>query len=446
MPRLLLAGMTVVLVSAPTSDAAAQFGRVRTVAAHGLPTLSGPPSVAVGPSGEWAIAWIGAAGRYGGRLLVRRGSSPSRLNRNEALARGGLSDAEVAVAPDGTTAVVWQRLAPRGGRRYVLAAVARRGRGFGRPQKLVSVKAIVAGQHVVAVGGRVVVAWGQGVPGGGHEIRYAIAGSRGRFAATRTLARAYIVADSDIAADEKGNVVVGYRTPLSAKANAQLAAAVLPRQARRFNASQIVSADTQRSFPDSEADGAQLFSGPGGVAAGYGVQGVLPWRLQVARLGPDLTFGPPRTVGEVGNPPPNNAGFTGPVVALPAQGPLLAAWSPFETGCGECETPVNGELDATLQQPDGTFTAPFRITNKVAQYPIAAATTRTAILVWGEGAFDDERLRYALHLEDGSFTPPRTLANHVLRDAAISGAGTRAVVAWISRHALRAAWLTDSRP
>jgi hypothetical protein len=263
---------------------------------------------------------------------------------------------------------------------------------------------------------------------------------------THRFSPAAISSLNDVAADAGGDVVIAYSTRLSqpsggAPVNGQLATVVMPRAGTTFGAPQLISQDTATALPGSESLAARLYSGPGGLAAGFAVEGVLPWLLRVATLQPNLAFGAPVTAGTVDNQTGNH-GFVGPAVALPATGQTVAAWAPYDTGCGECEAPKTGELDVAARNPDGSFATPRKLSRTVSGYVQAAATDDLAIIAWGEGRFDQERLRYTLHTRAGAYSTPRTLDHHVLRDPALAGAGRHAVIAWISGHAIRATTMT----
>ncbi len=183
---------------------------------------------------------------------------------------------------------------------------------------------------------------------------------------------------------------MSYQTPLvlgPSPANAQVAAAVLPAGAQTFDAPQVLSAGTEQSIPSSEGSGDSVFAGPGGVAVGYGVGGTLPWLLQVARLGTGLSFAAPQTAAEVPNPPPSIDSYSGPVVALPADGGPVAAWTVGRDASAQAESPVTGSLEVAGEQANGSFSAPEELSppSTVSQYPVAAATTDSAIVAWGEG-------------------------------------------------------------
>lgn len=436
-----LSALLVFCGQANAATVAPSFGRAITVAPAGVPNLSAPPSVALDAAGSSVVAWNTSGG-----ILVRNVNASGRLGTTQHLGPGFGPD--VSIAPDGTAAAVWQAM-PRGGRgrRLLLAAVAPPGKRFGSPQQLLSVNANIPDWSIVATDGRVVVVWGQDLPGraGGPAIRYAVAAGAARFSSPLTLALADDANLGGAVADAAGDVAVSYQTPpvLGVRAvNAQVAAAVLPAGAREFDAPKVLSADTEQSIPFSEGGGENVFAGPGGVAVGYGVQGTLPWLLRVSALEPAPTFAAPRTAAEVANPPPSVTVYSGPVVALPAEGGAVAAWTVGREA--RQKSPASGSLEVAGESANGSFSTPEQLSpsRTASQYPVAAATSDSAIVAWGEGPFDRERLLYSVRPAGSSFTAPRTLGQGVLRNASLAGAGTHATIAWIAGHRLLIAELT----
>ncbi len=430
---------------ASTATVPPSFGRAITVASAGVPALSAPPSVAVDAAGSSVVAWNTRTG-----VLARSVDPSGRLGPTQRLGLGFAPD--VSIAPDGEAAVIWQAT-PRGGhgRRLLLAAVAPPGRRFGSPQQLLSVTANVPDWSIVATDGRVVAAWGQDVPGRepstGSEIRYAVAAGAARFGSPLTLALADNANLGGAVADAAGDVAVSYQTPPvlgPGPVNAQVAAAVLPAGAREFDVPKVLSADTEQSIPSSEGGADTVFAGPGGVAVGYGVQGTLPWLLRVSMLEPSLVFASAQTVAQVPNPPPSVTTYSGPVVALPAEGGPVAAWTVGREASARPKSPATGSLEVAAGQANGSYSTPEQLSSPstVSQYPVAAATNDCAILAWGEGPFDRERLVYSVRPFGSSFAVPRTLGTGVLRNAALTGAGAHAVISWIAGHRLLVAELT----
>jgi hypothetical protein len=405
-----------------------QFAPPQNVA-HVSSSDGQPPAVAVDESGRTLVAWSER-----GRILVRRGAAGA--TQVVSRARYAL-DPAVALAADGSSAVLWTRFGKHG-RRTLEAATAPPDGRFGRPQRLVSVVANVIAEQVLASGGRFAAVWWQGVPGHDHAVRYAVT-DKGRFGALRTLARVDGNGTVSAAASPGGEVVASWLTPYTADAGSQAAAAVLAPGADRFGPAQVVSADTERSMPGSSAD-PRSFAGPGGVALGYVVSGELPWQLRVATPGADGRF-VARTVTTVDQNEAGTRSVDGPLLARPAAGAAVAAWSVTRAAGGEDEDAVDGRVDAAVEQPDGTFSAPVHLTpaGEFPSWSVAAAATRTAaVVVWPTGPYDRERLRYAA---GAPFGPARTLATGAVRGVTLASAGDRAVAAWLARRTIRIAEL-----
>ena len=396
------------------------------VVAHVAIRDGSPPSVAVDEAGRTLVAWTDR-----GRVIVRRGTSGSAMTVSRRRFAG---DPSVALGADGSAAVLWTRFGEHG-KRTLEAAVAAPGGRFSRPQRLVSVTANVTAEQVLAAGGRFAAVWWQGVPGHDHAVRYAVSAGR-RFGAVQTLAQVDGNGSVSAAAGPGGEVVASWLTSLSGDRNGQAAAAVLAPGADRFGPEQVVSADTAESLPGSSA-WPQAFPGP---ALGYVVSGVLPWQLRVATRGPDGVF-VPRTVTSVDNHRAGTISVDGPVVALPAAGAAVAAWSVTRVANGESEDPVAGRVEAAVQQPDGTFAAPVRLTpgKEFPTWSLAAAATRSAaVVVWPTGPYDRQRLRYAV---GAPFGPARTLATGAVRGVNVASAGDHVVAGWLARGAIRIATL-----
>src|SRR5690349_11625265 len=117
-----------------------QFTPPQTVA-HIAQADGSPPALAVDEAGRTLVAWSDIRGR----VHVRRGATgPSQVVSTKRHA----FDASLALASDGSAAVLWTRFGEHG-RRTVEVAVAGPGGRFGRPQQLVSVVANVIAETVV---------------------------------------------------------------------------------------------------------------------------------------------------------------------------------------------------------------------------------------------------------------------------------------------------------
>jgi hypothetical protein len=235
------------------------------------------------------------------------------------------------------------------------------------------------------------------------------------------------------AADPSGNVVASW-----GDTKGQAAAAVLAPGADRFGPAQVVSADTARtgSFAYPNA-----FAGPGGVRLGYVVSGELPWQLRVATPAGDGRF-VPRTVTTVDQNEAGTRSVDGPLLARPATGPAVAAWSVTRMANAENEEPVAGRVDVAVEQPDGTFSAPVHLT-PAGEFPTwvleVAATRTAAVVLWPTGEYYRQRLRYAV---GAPFGPARTLGTGAVRGVDVASAGDRVVAGWLSRRAIRISSMT----
>ncbi len=403
------------MIAAPV-PAAPHFGPAVTVARSSAPDSDGP-GLAIDASGHTLIAWRGPRGQ----IMVRRGTG-----RVTKLSPSWSSDTATALAPDGTAAVMWNHDPPGPGQ-WLEAAVARPGHGFGRIQRIAKVPGLASPVAVLAAGGRLVAVWWAL-----RQVRYAIA-TGARFGPAHSVARTGEDGSVDAAADAAGDVVVTWDTPIE-DTNPQAAAAVLPAGASRFGPPQTVSAGTLQEAPGSLASGMRLFSGPGGMALGYGVERITPWRLQVAPLA-GARFAAPATAGTV---QPNNGTrtFSGPFVALPAQGGAVAAWTVGRYENPESDTLAENRALVAQQQPDGTFGAPVSL--GAASAVGVAATTADVVVAWTSG----HRLRYAFR----PFTAPRTLTSRAAGDFALAAAGDHVLVGWLSGNRVLVAQSTSVEP
>jgi len=410
---------------------------------RGLPFLSGPPAVAVNASGDSVVAWnTQLRGRVNLRIDVRRGGPSGRLGRVQRVGEGAFP--QVSIAPDGTAAVMWDGARPGNGRSLLLGSIAPPGMPFGRPQRLLLVKASVPGFSVVATDERIIAVWGQGVPHHQPAVRYAIAVHDHRFGPVETVGPSYEGSLDGAGSDAADDVIVSYEAPPSASTeDAYPAAAVLPVGASSFRAPEALASSLVGQNPFAEDEGKDFGDGPGGIAIGL-TAGATTTTLISTTLGPGLSFSPPVPVGEVPNPPPNLTTYSGPVLALPAKGGQIAAWTVGRWSSAQSQSPVTGSLMVSSEQPEGSFSAPVSLSRPatLSQYPVAAATDDTAIVAWGEGQFEREHLVYSVRAAGGSFTSPRGLARGVLRQPAIAGAGTHSVIAWIAGARLQMAVLS----
>jgi hypothetical protein len=324
-----------------------------------------------------------------------------------------------ALAPDGTAAVLWSRQLARG-RRLLELSVAPPGGRFGRPRRLADVHANITAWRVFSAGGRFVTIWWQGVPGHDHAIRYAVGSGP-----IQTLAEVDGDGGISAAAGPSGEVVAAWTTAVLDGARAM--SATLPAGTDRFGAPVELEPGAEGNGPETP----QVFGGPGGVALGYIPYG-LPWKVQVATPG-----SPPRVLAKV----PNKGDTTeldGPRVALPQTG-AVAAWAVTKTAFEESEEPVSGRVDAAVQQPDGSFSPPVRLT-PAHEFPTAAltagATRAAAVVLWGA----KRSLRYVVHAGE-KWTRAATLAPAPDSEITVAAAGDHLMAGWLDGRTIRVAEL-----
>ncbi len=360
---------------------------------------SGPPAVALNAAGEVAVAWV-----RDGRVIVQRGATPQTVFRDASGA-----DPAAALAADGAAAVLVTRHGKRG-HRFLEAATAPARAPFGRPQRLVDVVASLTGEHVFAVGGRFVAVWWQGVPGHDHAVRYAVSDAAGRFGAVQTLRRVDGSGSVSAAAGPDGSVLATFGNFDGA------VAATLAPGSDRFGAPQPLA--------ESEFSFTYAFGGPAGVAVAFHAGR----RLMLAPAG-----AAPRPIGTVRG----NGELYGPVLAL--RTPAVAAWALTRTANDDSDDPIAGSVEAATEQPDGSFSAPRRLTAR-GEFPTgvlqAAATTSHSIVLWPSGNYQRQRLRYSLDLGR-----TRTLATGANRGATLTTAGEHAAIAWLNGRTIRLARL-----
>jgi hypothetical protein len=342
-----------------------------------------------------------------GATLVAYRDADGRLHvRDQVVSEKYAQDSHVALADDGSAAVLWLHIGPHGKRQLELRTAAP-GQPFGPVRRLVSVTANLVAEQVLAAGGRFVTVWWQGVPGHDHAVRYAVGSGP-----VRILDRVDGCCAVSSVAGPDGSVLATWTAP---HFGAALVATLTP-GATRFTAPKQLARDA----PFSEA-----FAGPGGVRVSLNPPHRSPFPLELAA--------PPAAPVVVTRVAQNRKGtldIEGPTAAIPATGGTVATWTIRRASNPESETYVAGELDAAVQQSDGTFGGPTRLTAP-SEFPDdatvaqTAATTSTAIVAWNA----HHALRYSVHTAAG-FTPTRTLASHA-PGFALSASATTAAVVWV---------------
>jgi len=425
------------------------FGAPLTIGSRPYP--GGTLAAAIDPAGDWIVAWQSAAG-----LEVSRGDAAGHFSSPQLLAtRVVPSQVELSMAPDGSAAIQWAQsiTQPQD------VATAPPGGPFGAP-------APSRATAVLAVDGRVIAIWDRGVARGHGKISYAIAPQGGRLGAPRPLAAPTsallpsLIAHPALGVDARGDVVMDYLTgpSMSPPRNSQFAGAVMAAGANAFGDPAIVSGPLRRGesveLPATLA-ATTLFSGPGGAAGSFILGTPTAWRLDVVAAG--ASFGAPVNAGSLAIP--TRSGETlaigGPVVALPAAGGEVAAWTRVPTAAESGPPPSEGDVLAAVAPAPG---APFGATRTLAaptQWPrdlLAGATSDLSIVLWttlaGAPGYDRETLECVLHGPAG-FTPARVLGANPLRPTTfapdpieLAAAGSHAIVAWGARTSVEVALLS----
>jgi hypothetical protein len=154
---------------------------------------------------------------------------------------------------------------------------------------------------------------------------------------------------------------------------------------------------------------------------------------------------PPATVASVRDNAAGTVQVDGPDVALPQSGAVVV-WAVSRTANQESEAPVAGRIDAAVQQPDGSFSAPVKLTpgREIPTWSLSVAATRSAaVALWATGPYDRQRLRYAIRTD--AWTPATTLATGANRGVSVAAAGDHAIAAgWTAPRFVLPSWV-DAR-
>ena len=368
--------------------------------------------------------------------MEARAITPSgRLGRVQRLAAGG-DLPTVAVGGQGIRAVAWQERT-NGGAPRLRVAVARSVEAFGRPETLASVPPTARPSGLaVSSDGRIVAVWQQG-----GEVRYALraAGER-RFGAARRLARIGPLSGPTMAEDPgTGDVLVTWGT-VPGERNQQAAVATLPRGATTFAAPWIVSGRDAEEQQGAEAY-PRVFTGPGGAVVGYGVGGQQPNLLRSASRVPGGGFAPSRTIAGV-DVSSGEVGYVGPVLALPADGATVAAWTVTGTQGPEDPRPTGADTFVATAAPGAHFGELRRLTSGGALRfgPAAVSTDQATFVAWAERTDRGRRVRYAVRPDGGPLGAPRALSSHRADgDVVLAAAGRRVLATWQEGDQLRLA-------
>lgn len=412
------------LLAVPAADAAT-FGSPVTARGASLPYAR--PAVSVTDSGRTALAFVDPApGGNGLQISARRGTLRRPVGQRELITKDGTSP--VVAQSSSSTAVAWITYASGGVRRVRVRVSRDRGR-FRELQTLVSVKANVTSQQVVGLtGGRFLVIWWQGVPGTGrHAVRYAVSSASGRFGMIRELAADTGPLSSVSAASQPdGSAVAAWGTPLAPPVNQQVAVAALKAGATTFGPPRQI--DAVNVAAGAMSAGITATAGPGGTAVTWSESGSLPQLLRTSIEG-----GAPETVLAVDSQDLGALSASGPVLALPAEGAALAAWTVVTAIPGDVSTITGGEVLAATRASDGTYPGAQRLSaaGAVATSPTTAGSENLGIVTWGEGT-RQPRLRYATRTAGGTFSSTRTLASSAKGPAVVGAARAGALAAWMT--------------
>jgi hypothetical protein len=340
---------------------------------------------------------------------------------------------EVVVDRGGDTIAAWTELyaEQRGIPDRFMAAVARRGRPFGRPQVIAAGPRADAALPRMAVlaDGRVMLVWRAAREPVGGELRVAFLGAGERFARSRGLGRDGVA--PAVVATSDGGAVIASTTPFGRPlAPRVLRAARLPARGHRLGRSFRLSS--------SAVTGARLAAGPGNVAiASWAIRRppvnrfATHVRLLAARLTPRR--GPLRVIA------PESPKATAAAVALGPGGAALAAF-PDTTSTPGCGCPEIGQWAASGTAAGGFAAAvPLTPTAPAEVSALARPTilpTGEALVVWSEtrlGGFDVLVARKPAG--SAAFDPVETLGSghhgtDALRPVALAQAAGRVLVAW----------------
>ena len=443
---LLLGAAVVAPVAAGASHVT--FGPPATIASRPYP--GGTLAAAIDPAGDSIVAWDGAKG-----IEVIRGNAAGHFGTPQLLARATPSLIDLSMAPDGSAAISWSESITQP---QAVATAAPGGR-FGAPQASRATAILATNGHVIAV-------WDRGVTPGHGQVSYAVAPEGGRLGAPLTLPVPTpallpdLIARPALAVDPKGDVVLAYLTApsMSPPRNSQLAGAAMPAGTSAFAAPAIISGSLTRGdnveLP-STLNSTELFSGPGGAAASFISGTPTAWHMDTLAAG--ATFSSPVSAGSLTIPTSSGEtlSIAGPVVALPATGGELTAWTRVPTAAEAGPPPSKGDVYAAVSPTPG---APYGATRALAapsQWPrdlLAAATNDLSIVLWtqlsGAPSFNREQLDYVLH-DAAGFTATRVLASNAIAPrtfspdpVALATAAGRAIAAWGAGDKVEVALLT----
>jgi hypothetical protein len=390
------------------------------------------PQLAVGGRGTTVVAWERLRRRpFAIDVQARIGRAPDRLG--PVLEFNGQRPL-VAAGADGTAAISWRESG-----RPPLVAIARRGRGLGRPRRLrgmgLLALAVQPNGRVVAVG-----LGGKGDSPDTRILRVAMARRGRRFGRSRAVGSVNYQHAVSMAVDPRdGAVVLVYRTPFNRESGGGggAAARALPQTAASFSPPTVVSG--------SEAHPVAV-SGPGGAGIAflesYPMGGAT---LRLARRAGGSWGSAERITAPPWAPasPPACAQMAGYTATLPADGFAVAAWGVLtESNCGgpfgDQEYREDRRAFASIAAPNSPFGSRLSLTPPAANFgsPVAAAAGDEAFVA--AAVHNGGRVWLARRAPGAtSFGKPRTLTRNGDGDVLLAAGGPRVLVAYQRNDRLR---------
>lgn len=363
---------------------------------------AGAPQLAFSADGTTTAVWIDKQSGNNNALAATRSpgeafGAPTNLTHSTPGVFRPMEDAQVAVAPDGTTTAVWMDVGePNLGGYHIFAATRPPGGTFGPPVRLSDLGDNHYDPQIVAVGdGTTTVAWRRGDTAG--TIQAATRPPGGTFGTPVDVS----AVEQDIqdlgisaAADGTINLIWQMRTTGST-----LAVKVATRPAGGSFDTPVEVSPLGESSQDP-----MLATAPDGTATAVwrNVQSS-PHRVQTATRAPgEESFGPTETLST------GSQNGTEPAVAVDPDGNATVVWtyylvSPINRQVVQARTrPAGGSFGPTLQLSENAENA----TNP----QIAASPDGTVTSIWTYGADPDQVVQAATRPVGGSFAPPVKLA------------------------------------
>ena len=383
-----LSSMALVL-SAGAAQAAPQGPWALPVEDLSVPgQVASEPAVASAPDGTAIAVWRRSDGANFRVQLAARQPGGSFSNPVDLSAPGQNAFApEVAVAPDGTTTVVWHR--SNGSNNIIQAATRPPGGSFGAPVDLSAPGGNASFPRIAtAADGTTTVVW-QRFDGSDTVIQAATRPPGGSFGAPVNLS----APGQDAQGQQLASAADGTTTAVWSRSNGSNN---IIQAATRPNGGSF-GAPVDLSAPGESATGPQITVAPDGTAtAVWGRDSI----VQAATRIPGGAFGAPVDIG--------NSGFMTPAAATVTAAPdgtTTAAWLRFNGG-------VN-IIQAATRPPGGAFGTAVNLSapgENAFQPQIAAAPDGTTTVVWNRDDGPDDRIQATTRPPGGAFAAPVTLS------------------------------------